>query len=94
MREQFTAGRPRAPSPGGAGHNHPHRQPALAKGQNQPPQPSAATRHLGCYPMAWRDGFGCGFRDALRLAGRRLPPHTWATLEAIASEFDLAGGDD
>jgi hypothetical protein len=41
----------------------------------------------------WRDGFAHGFRDALRLAARELPPDTWAALDQLAERYDLAGGD-
>lgn len=47
-----------------------------------------------CYAAAWRHGFGYGFRDALRLAGRRLGPEAWHTLSRLADEYDLAGGTD
>lgn len=42
----------------------------------------------------FREDFARGFRDALRLAARRLPPETWPTLDALADEYDLAGSDD
>ena len=48
----------------------------------------------GRYAFAWRQGFGHGFRDALRLAARRLPPETWHTLDRLAGEFDLAANDE
>lgn len=38
----------------------------------------------------WRDGFAYGFRDALRLAGRRLPPEARPIIDALADEYDLA----
>jgi hypothetical protein len=41
----------------------------------------------------FREGFARGFRDALRLAARRLPPETWPALEALADQYDLASGD-
>jgi hypothetical protein len=56
-------------------------------------KPNAADRHLGHYGGAWREGFGHGFRDALRIAARRLPPETWHTLAQLADEYELAGGD-
>jgi hypothetical protein len=63
--------------------------------KRKPAQPHSrpAGRHLGRYGYAWREGFGYGFRDALRLAGRRLPPEYWHVVEALADEFDLAAGD-
>jgi hypothetical protein len=39
----------------------------------------------------WREGFGRGGADACRQAARRLPPETWAVLEQLASEYELAG---
>lgn len=39
----------------------------------------------------YREGFARGFRDALRLAARRLPPETWPVLDALADEHELAG---
>ena len=46
----------------------------------------------GRYGCAWRDGFGCGFRDALRLATREIDdPAVWSVLDEIASRYDLAG---
>jgi hypothetical protein len=41
----------------------------------------------------WRDGFAYGFRDALRLAARELPPECWPVLHELANEYELAGGD-
>jgi hypothetical protein len=81
-------GRPSVPEPRASHH---HRRQSLIKDQH--PQGIAAPRHLGRYACGWRDGFGYGFRDALRLAGRRLPPEYWHIVEALADEFDLAGGD-
>jgi hypothetical protein len=71
------------PTPETASH-HQHR--SLTR--NQHPQ----FNHRAGYGYVWREGFGFGFRDALRLAAR-LPPEAWPTLEALASEFALAGGD-
>jgi hypothetical protein len=50
-------------------------------------------QHIGGYAHAWREGFGQGWRDALRCAARRLPPETWAILDALACEYQLAGSD-
>jgi hypothetical protein len=79
-------GRPSVPEPRASHH---HRRQSLTR--NQQVQPNGAPRHLGRYAHAWREGFSYGFRDALRLAGRRLPPESWAVIEALADEFDLAG---
>jgi hypothetical protein len=79
-------GRPPITTPG-ASHHH-HRQ-SLTK--NQQHKPNAASRH----GTAWREGFGYGFRDALRCAARRTDdPDVWAMLSRLADEYDLAGGDD
>ncbi len=54
---------------------------------------SAQRSRRGRYGCAWREGFGYGFRDALRLAARELPPETWHTLDRLADEYELAGDD-
>lgn len=41
----------------------------------------------------WRDGFAHGFHDALRIAGRRLPPEARHLIDALADAYALAGGD-
>jgi hypothetical protein len=81
-------------SPGAASHHH--RQ-SFTKAQplrsDQHLQGNAAPQRLGRYAGAWREGFGYGFRDALRCAARELGPETWHTLGQLADEFDLAAGD-
>ena len=67
--------------------HHQHRQ-SLTK--NQHPQDNAASQYRGRYGDVWRDGFGHGFRDALRLAARRLPPEAWSVLDKLADDYDLA----
>jgi len=64
--------------------------------KQKPAQPhsNAQRRQCGQYADAWQRGFGYGFRDALRLAARELPPETWHTLEALADQYELAGSDD
>lgn len=48
----------------------------------------------GRYGDVWRQGFGCGFRDALRVAARRVDdPAVWLMLSRLADEYDLAAGD-
>jgi hypothetical protein len=77
----------------GAHHNA---RPFQKSGPHQAHQPAPAynrPRQCGRYADAWRDGFGYGFRDALRLAGRRLPPEAWPTLDALADEYELAADD-
>jgi hypothetical protein len=45
------------------------------------------------HAYAWREGFGYGFRDALRLASRHIDdPHVLAILAELAEYYDLAGG--
>lgn len=46
--------------------------------------------NCGRHADTFRWGFGCGFRDALRLAARELPPETWHTLDKLADEYGLA----
>jgi hypothetical protein len=77
------------------GPRSPHREPATTNTSpaDQHLQGIAAPRHAGSYAYAWREGFGYGFRDALRLAARRLPPECWHVMEALASEYELAGSD-
>lgn len=66
-----------------------HQRQSLAK-EDQHPQFNRLGRRCGRHADAWRWGFGCGFRDALRLAARQLPPETWDTLEALADQYELA----
>lgn len=47
------------------------------------------------YAGAWREGFGYGFRDALRLVAREIDdPKVWAALADIADGYALAGCDE
>jgi hypothetical protein len=69
-------------------------RPIDKSGPHQDHQPTPAYnkhRQSGCYAAAWRHGFGHGFRDALRLAARRLPPETWRVLDELATDYELAG---
>jgi hypothetical protein len=50
-------------------------------------------RHIGRYASGWRDGFRAGAADALRVAGRHLPPETWHAIEALADAYELAADD-
>ena len=77
-----------APTPESARRHH-RRQSPLSRDQH--PQGIAAPRHLGRYASGWRDGFAAGAADALRCAGRQLPPETWAILEDLADAYELAG---
>jgi hypothetical protein len=59
---------------------------------------TARRPHLGRCAHAWREGFGAGFRDALRLAAREIDdPHAWAMLDRLAdryrSDHGLCGSD-
>jgi hypothetical protein len=47
---------------------------------------------LGRYAAGWRHGFTAGAVDALRVAGRQLPPESWHVVEALADAYELAGG--
>jgi hypothetical protein len=47
-----------------------------------------------CYAQGWRNGFAYGFRDAPRLAARRLPVDCQLVLDQIVDEYNLAGGSD
>lgn len=50
------------------------------------------SRHPSGRPaQLWREGYAAGFRDALRLGERELPPETWAVLYQLATRYDLAG---
>lgn len=59
------------------------------------PHGTTAPRHIGRYATGWRNGFKAGAVDALRRAGRWLPPDpdTWAVLEDLADAYRLAGDD-
>ena len=54
---------------------------------------STTRRQCGRQADTYRWGFGRGFRDALRLAARRLPPEYWPVLDELASDYTLAGSD-
>lgn len=46
-------------------------------------------RHAG---DVWREGYGYGFRAALRLAAREIDdPAVWVVLDRLADDYDLAG---
>jgi hypothetical protein len=55
---------------------------------------SGYQRAIGRYASGWRDGFTAGAIDALRQAGRQLPPESWHLVEALANAYELAGGGD
>ncbi len=57
------------------------------------PQSKPQSRQCGRHADTFRWGFAHGFKDALRLAARRLPPEAWPVLEALADEYELAGSD-
>ncbi len=60
---------------------------------HQKDQQHQSKRQCGRHADTFRWGFACGFRDALRLAARRLPPETWSTLEALACDYELVSDD-
>ena len=47
----------------------------------------------GLHTPGFREGFRRGAQDALRAAGRHLPPETWHIIEALADQYELAGSD-
>jgi hypothetical protein len=49
---------------------------------------------LGRYAAGWRHGFTAGAIDALRCAGRQLPPEAWNVLEELADAYELASADE
>lgn len=91
-RDQRSAGPPENDAAGPS----PRRPAPAAESDNSTTSTAKRTttpRHVGRYACAWRDGFGYGFRDALRLAARRLPPEAWPLLDRLASQYELAGSD-
>ncbi|HUH70029.1 MAG TPA: hypothetical protein VLZ05_14940 [Mycobacterium sp.] len=48
----------------------------------------------GAYADGWRDGFTAGAIDALRQAGRELPPETWYPLEKLSERYERAHAGD
>jgi hypothetical protein len=81
------------PTPGTARHHHHphnttrHHPSGFHDATNRRSQPA-------CYAAAWRRVYARGFRDALRLAERRLGPEAWHTLSQLADEYDLVGADE
>ena len=83
-----------ASTPGSGRHHHPshtshttrHHPSGISDGITR-------KRQAPCYAAAWRAAYARGFRDALRLAERRLGPEAWHTLSRLADEYDLAGSD-
>lgn len=51
-------------------------------------------RGAGAYSQGWRAGFTAGAIDALRQAGRQLPPETWWTLDKLAQQYEQAHADE
>ncbi len=62
--------------------------------------PRQCCRRIGRHADAWREGFGYGFREALRLAQREVDdPAVWLVLARLADrhdrdpdDFELCGG--
>jgi hypothetical protein len=81
-----------APTPESAGHHH------LSKTTRHDPSGiSYRSGHqlaIGRYATGWRHGFTAGALDALRLAGRQLPPESWVGIEQLADRYELAGSDE
>jgi hypothetical protein len=66
-------------------------QSPTAISNNNRPQSNASRRQCGRDADVWRDGFGYGFRDALRCAARRVEdPAVLATLSELAEQYELA----
>lgn len=86
---------PKKERPGGSHAARPFQKKPGPHQVHQQPIQTYNTQHRqgGRYADAWRHGFGHGFRDALRLAARELPVETWATLDALAERYELAGAD-
>jgi hypothetical protein len=64
--------------------------PSVKRPSQNPTRHQQGNAHDGRYAEAWRAGFGRGFRDALRLAGRRLPVEHSYLIDALADEYSLA----
>jgi hypothetical protein len=88
-------GRPRTPLPADTTTTD---LPALTKNQAAVSDSNGADAGRHCHAGGWRrrdlwrESFGYGFRDALRLAQREIDdPHVWLVLDRLACEYDLAG---
>jgi hypothetical protein len=55
--------------------------------------PKTRRPRLGVYGTGWCDGFRAGAVDALRLAGRQLPPESWHVVEALADAYRVVAHD-
>ncbi|MGO9732752.1 hypothetical protein, partial [Mycobacterium sp.] len=66
--------------------------PIQKSGPHQAHQPAPAYSRFGqCgrYADAWRWGFGCGFRDAVRIVGREIDdPAVWVVLAELADRYE------
>ena len=94
---------PRLGTPLPTGDTTQHSTPALTKNQIAASNSRGAGGHchavgwrrrnpVGRHANIWREGFGCGFRDALRLAAREFDdPAVWLVLDRLAGDYDLAG---
>jgi hypothetical protein len=79
------------PNPGTARHHHPHKTTGHHPSSNS--DGTSRRPYSGCHATVWRQVYARGFRDALRLAERRLGPEAWLVLSALADEYDLASID-
>ena len=89
-------GPPGREEPGATPSTGPNHKSGITKPTNQA-QPIAAHRPcrrtpaVGRFVHAWREGFGYGFRDALRLAQRQIDdPAVWVVLDRLADKYELA----
>lgn len=61
--------------------------------QSAPSAYRAGRPRTGRLARFYRWAFGRGGVDACRQAARRLPPETWAVLDELAAEYELAGAE-
>jgi hypothetical protein len=79
-------GRGGVPTPGNAHHHQQHQ--SISRDQYLKDRPPRRGSDL------FREGFGRGWRDALRCAARCTnDPEVLAMLHQLANEYDLAGSD-
>jgi hypothetical protein len=92
-------GPPEREEPGTTPSTGPNHKSGITKPTNQAQpiaelRPCRRTLAVGRFAHAWREGFGYGFRDALRLAQREVDdPAVWLVLDRLADECQLAAGD-
>jgi hypothetical protein len=75
----------------GEGRSSPRPATVESRVATTPPITNSRHRNTG---DVWREGFGHGFRDALRLACREVDdPAVWLVLNELAERYALAAGD-